>query len=1006
MSSAGLATRGGTSTVFRGDFGGTPCVVKVADASGTSQASLDREAAVLARLCPPLAPALIGRMRTDDDRPALALEPIDGVPLSRWCGDASIARRLAVGTGLCERIAAIHARGVVHGDLSGRNVLVTADDGVRVIDFGSAALVGDDNGNRPRLATPAYLAPGAATGASAMSDDVYAAGVLLFELCTGRLPFTGTGRALRQAHEMERPPLPSRFAPVSRAIDRLVLRCLAKDPTRRFVDGEALVAAWSEAVAAGERPRFARGTRTPPTETACADRMVHAALLGFRHAVSVIEVIRVVTDHGGTVAHRAPGVCVAAWTRGAAPDRAAMAARRHLATIGCASFVDRAAPVRVDARGVLRGAAILELAASVVEGAAVDAPVVAPFIGRDGELATLRARIVDALSNRTPIAIRIEGEAGTGKSRFLHELVLAVSASAHERPRITRIAGELGDASAVALAADALAHPSAASLVVVLDDAQWIDPVAIDLLERETRTTTSRPLVVISAARPGGFDSLPRSQALGTLRLEALDEANARRLCRALVSDVLAVPARVIDHVAAFAGGVPLVLHELVRALRAGGAIHDGRVDVDVMDLHAGVGVIEWAVDRELERLGPALRGHAFLAAVLGSVIDADALAKVLAHLDEHDHGTCAPLDAQTGLTCLANHGLLVQGRGATLVFRHALVRDAVLARVPAPDRRAFAAAAFDVLGGRAGDVTRATWAELAGRDAEAIHAWDETSAAALARHDHVTVEHACDRALRLAPPTDERISELLRRRAVGRYRLGRHDAAALDFAAAAEATRASFERARLLLDEAMALDWARQFTRAGRCTEAAVALLASSEIPAGAGLRAACALAVGRTHWRSGDARAARRSLDEALAMADEIGEPAYEIAVVAGVVLGWVHAELGELEVAERVLDAAGARARAAGDRLHEAAALNNLAFVHWQRGAVDALPSIYDRVVAIGRELGMPTHEYRAACWMLEVTRATGATAAADELARRIAALEDGFPDLFPKECPCSP
>ncbi|HUQ06982.1 MAG TPA: serine/threonine-protein kinase, partial [Kofleriaceae bacterium] len=366
--------RGGTSTVYRAVLGATPCVMKVADVSAASIASLDREALVLSHLHAPLAPALVGRTRTDEGRAALALEPIDGVTLSQWRRDAALPRRLVVATRLCERVAGIHARGVVHGDLSGRNVLVTATDDVRVIDFGSARLLGVETRDGGRLATPAYLAPGSDGAPATFADDVYAMGVLLFELCTGRLPFTGAGRALRQAHELQRPPLPSREAAVSRAIDEVVARCLAKDASARFVDGAALQAAWTAGLGDVDRPPYAPGTGSntadvaPVDHTAFAapvDRSVHAALLGFRCGGDLGTALRVVEAQGGAVAHVAAEIVVAAWTRGAAPDRAAAAARRALAALGARDFAGTTATVRVDARGVVRGAAALELATRI-----------------------------------------------------------------------------------------------------------------------------------------------------------------------------------------------------------------------------------------------------------------------------------------------------------------------------------------------------------------------------------------------------------------------------------------------------------------------------------------------------------------------------------------------------------------------------------------------------------------------------------------------------------------
>jgi predicted Ser/Thr protein kinase/tetratricopeptide (TPR) repeat protein len=1016
---APLAT-GGTATVHALGGEGGACVMKIAHGSAAAAACLRNEAAVLERLGAPWSPSLVGRHDTVRG-PSLVLERIDGTPLSEWCRVALPEATVAVATRLVERIAGIHARGVVHGDLSGHNVLVTSDGDVRIIDFGSARRrgVAGVDGHSGRLATPAYLAPDAGTSPT-LGDDIYAAGVLLYELCAARLPFDGAAGALRLAHAMRRPARPSSLCDGSRAIDRVVLRCLAKARALRYRDGIALREAWHAAVRARCEPGPMRtATRAAPVST--VGDTVHAALLGFRRTGELMSMVRAIEAAGGVLAHSHGRVCVVAWTDVVEPARAAQEAQRQLQQIGGEDFVLTSAPVRVDKRGVVRGAALSQIAGRIQRAAERRTPAERDelLVGRDHELAVMRSAIATALARHRPVLVTLEAEAGAGKSRLLDALRAAMPLS--DEVPIVRIAGVMGDpaaplaqidrcigagssdgarsrVAAAAMLADRLrAWASNEGLVLVLDDVQWIDSLVLEAACRAVADGAELKLAIVAAGRRGSFE-LPAVRAVAVRRtaveLRPLDPASASILCRALLHDVIAVPAAVIDRIATRAAGLPLFIHELVRGLRASGAVRDGRLELAAVGQHDDIAVIEWAVERELAQLGPELRGHLFLAAVLGPSIDEAATALVIERLDECGEGALVPLDATAALQRLVDVEILVRREGR-LEIRHALVRDAVLHRVPAADRATFATAACDVLGSHVAAPVLATWAEHAQRRQLAVAAWLRASDDAVARHDHLAVETACSRALAYLEVDDARRGAVLARRARARYRLGEHATAATDFAAAASCTNDAVERASVLLDEAMALDWARDFAGAAARTEEAAALL-GDDVPSA--VAAPLALAKGRVHWRAQTPSAARPHLERALDLAAR-DETLDEIAIVAGVVLGWVLSELGDLPRAREVLAAAGTRANAAGDRLHEAAALNNQAYALWCAGRTEELPAIYRRVVALGRELGMPTHEYRAESWIFAASLFTGDLDNARAHAVRMVELEAAFPVLFP-------
>lgn len=139
-----------------------------------------------------------------------------------------------------------HAAGIVHRDLVPDNVTVADDGTVKVAGFDLARLLVSDEGEAAALGSPGYMSPEQARGADVTkSADVFSIGVLLYEMATGERPFAGETRAeILDAIAKEAPAAPSVAAVgVPRALDPIVLKCLASDPAARYPDGAALAAA-------------------------------------------------------------------------------------------------------------------------------------------------------------------------------------------------------------------------------------------------------------------------------------------------------------------------------------------------------------------------------------------------------------------------------------------------------------------------------------------------------------------------------------------------------------------------------------------------------------------------------------------------------------------------------------------------------------------------------------------------------------------------------------------
>ncbi len=155
----------------------------------------------------------------------------------------------AIGATLAEALAAAHAQGVVHRDVKPNNVMIAGDGSLRLLDFGLARGAGIDVATLTRsgtiLGTPAYMSP-EQFDATAVDErsDIYSLGVVLFEVLTGRLPFRARSAiAVALAHKTEPPPLPRTLRPgIPAWLERIVLRCLEKDPARRFGSAAELAA--------------------------------------------------------------------------------------------------------------------------------------------------------------------------------------------------------------------------------------------------------------------------------------------------------------------------------------------------------------------------------------------------------------------------------------------------------------------------------------------------------------------------------------------------------------------------------------------------------------------------------------------------------------------------------------------------------------------------------------------------------------------------------------------
>ena len=228
-----------------------------------------REARAVARLGHPSIVQVSDFGETADGRVFFAMEKLEGESLeSRLTRDKALpeAEALGIAEQVCGALVAAHGEGIVHRDLKPDNLFLCSDGTVKLLDFGIAKTMGLGDGEKLTRAgeifgTPEYMAPEQAANRSVDArTDLYAVGVMLYEMITGSLPFAAESAVeLLHAHIHETPEPPRKRAPmrpVTAATERAILTALAKDPLDRFSSAEHMAAELHAAlVRAAEGPR-------------------------------------------------------------------------------------------------------------------------------------------------------------------------------------------------------------------------------------------------------------------------------------------------------------------------------------------------------------------------------------------------------------------------------------------------------------------------------------------------------------------------------------------------------------------------------------------------------------------------------------------------------------------------------------------------------------------------------------------------------------------------------
>jgi serine/threonine-protein kinase len=201
-----------------------------------------------------------------EGQPYLSMEYIDGEDLAsllRRIGRLPGDKAVELARKLCAGVAAAHAQGVLHRDLKPANIMIDARGELKITDFGLAAIAARLEGTEIRSGTPAYMSPEQLAGKEVSpQSDIYALGLVLHEMFTGKQPFQAdTVAGILKLRQETRVTNPSTLVPdLDKTVERAILRCLEPDPKMRPASALALAAALpggdalAEALAAGETP--------------------------------------------------------------------------------------------------------------------------------------------------------------------------------------------------------------------------------------------------------------------------------------------------------------------------------------------------------------------------------------------------------------------------------------------------------------------------------------------------------------------------------------------------------------------------------------------------------------------------------------------------------------------------------------------------------------------------------------------------------------------------------
>ncbi|HST85447.1 MAG TPA: diguanylate cyclase [Kineosporiaceae bacterium] len=622
--------------------------LKILDVSLTDSAqeliAFRREAALLAGVNHP-GLTRIHEVGTAEGRPYLVMDLVTGQSLAEVLntGLMPVEQVIAIALDIVEPLAAVHRKGLVHRDLKPPNIMVLPDGEARLIDFGLTTREGDKE-TLAAVGTFAYCAPeqsGMLKRAVDNRSDLYSLGVVLFECVAGVLPFqtTDVGELLRMHAVTPAPDLCDLVPGTPRGLAAVVATLLAKDPDDRYQHGEDLAADL----------RGLTGTEPFPATIGRINQSHVRPLSGRSRELAVLEA-RWDEARGGH-----GGVCVIRGASGAGKSRLAAELGSKARSAGCVVLRGKSSPDDPVPFGPLRAA--LEEHLQAVDQLTADE----------------RQRQHD----------RIRAACAGGTASLLNGLTPALSAILDGPDDLDTMA-TLEDQDQFALAVASLlvglAH-ECGSLLLLLDDLQWLDPGSRRVLALLSFELDATALLVVATARDDESSTVVVDAVVaewgtavdGDLVLRPLDDAGVADQIEAMMPG-LSANARVVSLLRSRGKGNPFVVQEYLSAIVDAGLLQPfwgtwilDEGSLDALELPSdALGLVITRV----QRLGPQVRDLLIAAAAIGPRF----LPTLVALVRRRDLEVVLG-----GLAEAAGHGLIEPRDGGQFAFLHDRIREALL---------------------------------------------------------------------------------------------------------------------------------------------------------------------------------------------------------------------------------------------------------------------------------------------------------------------------------------
>ncbi len=666
-----------------------------------------READVLRVVGPPTVPGYLAHGRVGD-RAYILMELIAGETLAAYMarvgetGDIALIGRLLAD--LLGVLGALHRAGYVHRDLKPENIVLDAahHHAPRLVDLGLAralAPLPPALGSEHVAGTTHYLAPEQIRSGGVIDHrvDLYAFGVIAFELLAGHPPFIGERRAIEYQHQVVRPPALSELRDVPRALEDLVSACLAKHADARPPTAAA-------ALASLHGTAFDDPTEIVPSTVPRSEGRTGSVALAWIVGGDPIGITRAIAEAKGIVVRQRGDGVLAAFTAAEHTDPVATAlgVSRELArTAHCPvalhvtdALVRRSIHGRPSVYGPdvttvetwiprvpFVGVVLTAPAAALVSDAVPARDVLGFARERDEDVTASgrwgaapgfvgRASLVEELvaaSAMLGVLVGISGGEGTGKSRVLIELSDCLRTRGRTVALIAvrrRFPGEPADDARV-LEVLAAADPRT---VLLVDE---VDRLSSGVRARLLAPTTTVPRVLASRTAVVETDGDPSVLAF---ELPPLAPGDAQALVRQLLLPARLVPDVLVDRIVVRGIGNPGLLAALARDLKRRGGVrrHAGSdewyVAADHHDTLLAPPGAEWLALRAVEDLPPDAAAVVRVGAVLGPNFGIEEIAAVAA---------LPVVELAPRLAWLVTHGVLAEQAG-WFTFRDAALQEAV----------------------------------------------------------------------------------------------------------------------------------------------------------------------------------------------------------------------------------------------------------------------------------------------------------------------------------------